>query len=61
MEMVHDNTVGVILQQQAIGSGACPVSKVMGGAFQYYLVVKFHNSFATVREMKHTSQSQHCC
>ena len=27
--------------------------------FQYYLVVKSHNSFVTVRGMKYTSQ--HCC
>jgi len=31
----------------------------LGGRFQYYLVVKFYNSLATVREMKYSSQQAH--
>ena len=36
-----------------------PVRLGGGGRFQWYLVVKTHTSFATVREIKYTSQ--HCC
>ena len=39
-------------------AGADPASKVRG-RFQKRLVVKYHNGFATVREMKYTSQK--CC
>jgi len=39
-----------------LGPGAGPACKVRGGAILVtLLVVKSHNSFATVREMKHTS------
>jgi len=39
---------------QPFEAGADRASKVRGGGrFQYYLVIKSHNSFATVREMKY--------
>ena len=40
-------------------SGADPASKLRGGRFQYYFLVKYHNGVATVGEMKSTSQ--HSC
>ena len=45
--------------EQEVIPGVDPASKVRGRGFQYYLEVKSHNSFTTVREMKHVSQ--HCC
>ena len=43
--------------------GADPSSKVGGGGrFQWYLVVKSHNGFATVREIREMQYTeQHCC
>ena len=46
------------LTMSTLRSGADPAVR-LGERFQYYLVVKSHNSLATVREIEYTSQR--CC
>ena len=61
LSMKHDKSVKFLLIFRMSSSPPIQVQPVkLKGLFQYYLVVKSHNGFATVREIK-VCFTQHCC